>query len=92
MLYPPILNNTDKENIMDVTAGIITVVHTFGRDLNFNPHVHVLVTEGGLDSDVNWVDVSYLPYIKLRKQWQYYLLTELRKHFPERNDVSHLID
>ncbi len=28
--------------------GILTVVHTFGRDLKFNPHVHLLVTEGGL--------------------------------------------
>jgi len=36
------------ENTQDLTVGIITVVHTFGRDLSFNPHVHVLVTEGGL--------------------------------------------
>lgn len=81
-----------KESIQNVSAGIITVVHTFGRDLGFNPHVHVLVTEGGLDEDAKWLDVSFLPYTKLRKQWQYYLLTELRKHFPDRKDVSQLID
>ncbi|WP_200803519.1 transposase, partial [Carboxydocella sporoproducens] len=23
----------------------MAVIHTFGRDLKFNPHVHVLVTE-----------------------------------------------
>jgi hypothetical protein len=80
------------ENIQDATAGIITVVHTFGRDLGFNPHVHVLMTEGGLDEDAHWVDVSFLPYSKLRKQWQYYLLTELRKRLPETNSVSGLID
>ncbi len=34
------------ENIGDTTAGVITVVHTFGRNLGFNPHVHVLMTEG----------------------------------------------
>ncbi|GAW28165.1 hypothetical protein ULO1_07350 [Carboxydocella sp. ULO1] len=26
-------------------VGAIAVIHTFGRDLKFNPHVHVLVTE-----------------------------------------------
>jgi hypothetical protein len=56
------------ENIHDATAGIITVVHTFGRDLGFNPLMHVLMTEGGLDGDANWADVSFIPYSKLRKQ------------------------
>jgi len=84
------------ENVHDVTSGIITVVHTFGRDLGFNPHVHVLMTEGGLDDDANWVDVNFLSYSKLRNQWQYYLLTELKKHLPETitastNSVSELI-
>jgi len=80
------------ENTQDLTAGIITVVHTFGRDLSFNPHVHVLMSEGGLDKDAKWLGIYFLPYSKLRKQWQYYLLTELRKHLPETKDVSRLID
>ncbi|WP_374121364.1 transposase [Paenibacillus sp. LHD-117] len=29
--------------------GIITVIHTLGRDLKFNPHIHALVTDGALD-------------------------------------------
>ena len=37
-------------------------VHTFGKNLGFNPHVHVLMTEGGLDEGAHWVDVSFLPY------------------------------
>ena len=80
------------ENTQDLTAGIITVVHTFGRDLSFNPHVHVLVTEGGLDDNAKWLGIYFLPYSKLRKQWQYYLLTELRKCLPKTKDVSQLID
>ncbi|WP_159446802.1 transposase [Carboxydocella sp. ULO1] len=32
-------------------VGIIAVIHTFGRDLKFNPHVHVLVTEGAIDKN-----------------------------------------
>ena len=26
------------------TPGIVTVIHTFGRDLKWNPHVHMMVT------------------------------------------------
>jgi plasmid rolling circle replication initiator protein Rep len=80
------------ENTQDLTAGIITVVHTFGRDLSFNPHVHVLVTEGGLDDNAKWLGIYFLPYPKLRKQWQYYLLTELKKRLPKTKDISRLID
>jgi len=85
------------ENTQDVTAGIIAVVHTFGRDLGFNPHVHVLVTEGGFmeslkDNNAKWLGIYFIPYSKLRKQWQYYLLTELRKHLPKKKEISGLID
>jgi hypothetical protein len=80
------------ENTQDLTAGIITVVHTFGRDLSFNPHVHLLMTEGGLDDNAKWFGIYFLPYSKLRKQWQYYLLTELKKCLPKTKDVSCLID
>lgn len=79
-------------NTQDLTAGIITVVHTFGRNLSFNPHVHLLITEGGLDDNGKWLGIYFLPYSKLRKQWQYYLLTELKKCLPRTKDLSHLID
>ena len=80
------------DNTQDLTAGIITVVHTFGRNLSFNPHVHVLMTEGGLDDKAKWLGIYFLPYAKLRKQWQYYLLTELRRHLSDIKDVLQLID
>lgn len=31
--------------------GIIVVLHTFGSDLKWNPHLHVIVTAGGLTCD-----------------------------------------
>lgn len=33
----------------DITPGIVAVLHPFGRDLVFKPHVHALVTGGGYD-------------------------------------------
>ncbi|RKL69106.1 hypothetical protein CR203_03450 [Salipaludibacillus neizhouensis] len=36
-----------KNKKRQLEVGVITVVHTFGRDLKFNPHA--LVTEGAID-------------------------------------------
>jgi len=32
-----------------LTAGAVVVLHLFSRRLGFNPHIHILVTEGGFD-------------------------------------------
>lgn len=34
-----------------VTVGFTSVLHTFGRALNYHPHVHVIVPGGGLTND-----------------------------------------
>lgn len=57
--------------------GIIVVLHTYGKDMKFNPHLHCLVTEGGFKKNGIWVDVHYFPYKMLRRSWQYQLLTRL---------------
>ena len=33
------------------TPGFIMVLHTFGRDLKWNPHIHCLISEGGYSDD-----------------------------------------
>ena len=33
----------------DITPGIIAVIQSFGSRINFHPHLHFLVTEGGTD-------------------------------------------
>jgi hypothetical protein len=30
----------------ELKPGVIAVLHTYGRDLRFNPHLHLLVIEG----------------------------------------------
>ena len=57
--------------------GIVVVLHTYGKDMKFNPHLHCLVTEGGFKSNGMWVDVHYVPFKMLRRSWQYQLLTRL---------------
>jgi len=62
------------------TPGIIAVIHTFGRDLKWNPHVHLLVTEGAAGEENVWKTSRYIPYVMLRKRWQKLLLDEIEKH------------
>jgi len=59
--------------------GVVSVIHTFGRDLKWNPHVHVLVTEGGVGKKTDWRRIKYFHYGRLRKSWQKALLSGLEK-------------
>ena len=49
--------------------GIVCVLHPYGKELNLNPHVHVLFTVGGLRKDGVWVSVCFLEYGVLRCIW-----------------------
>ncbi|MBW1614388.1 MAG: transposase [Deltaproteobacteria bacterium] len=65
----------------DLMHGVIGVVHPFGKDLKFNPHVHCIVTEGGFTRDGKFIQLgNYIPYDLLHKEWQYEVLTALRKY------------
>jgi len=71
-----------KNKKFDYEVGVIAVVHTFGRDLKWNPHIHALVTEGAVDKNSNWwKSVEYIPYPFLKKAWQKVLLDIIKKHF-----------
>ncbi len=36
-------------------VGMVGVLHTWGRTLTYHPHVHYLVSAGGVDKDGNWL-------------------------------------
>lgn len=63
-----------------VKPGIIAGLHTFGSKINFNPHVHMLVTMGGITKKGAWKTYDYIPFARLRKQWQTVVLKLIRKH------------
>lgn len=67
-----------------VTPGIIAGLHTFGSRVNFNPHVHMLVTMGGLTKKGKWEQYDFLPFTMLRKQWQTVVLKLIRKGVNEK--------
>lgn len=57
--------------------GFIMVLHTFGRDLKWNPHIHCLISEGGYSDDAFWRNVSHFNYPFLRNAFRTALLKEM---------------
>ncbi|GAB6170646.1 hypothetical protein JCM15765_01240 [Paradesulfitobacterium aromaticivorans] len=63
--------------------GVIAGLHTFGARMNFNPHVHMLVTMGGMKKSGEWKVYDYIPFEMLRKQWQTVVLKLIRRSLNE---------
>lgn len=60
--------------------GFISTLHTFGRDLKWNPHIHMLLTEGASGIKTPWRKISHIPFNMLRKRWQTTLLSMLHQY------------
>ena len=61
----------------NLTPGFIMVLHTFGRDLKWNPHIHCLISEGGYSDDGFWRNVKHFDYTFLRNAFRTALLNEM---------------
>jgi hypothetical protein len=73
-----------------IVAACMAVIHTFGRDLKVNCHIHALVTEGGLDRFGRWVRFTYFPFEKkgrihktMNEIWRDNVLELLAEHLPD---------
>lgn len=66
---------------------ILVIPHTFGRRLNFHPHLHLLVSAGGLNKPENrWVHFKHFDKYALAYWWRFavcnYLIEVLRTTAP----------
>ena len=59
------------------TPGFICVLHTFGRDLKWNPHIHALISEGGAGNSIVWRPMKHFDYTFLRNAFRKVLLERL---------------
>lgn len=70
-----VLRMFHKENKSELfTPGFICVLHTFGRDLKWNPHIHCLISEGGLGNSGLWRNRHHFIYTFLRNAFRTALL------------------
>jgi hypothetical protein len=84
--------NRTLRKVMKSEPGIVMVMHPYGKDLKVNYHLHVLVTEGGINEAGEWKSQTFISYRALRKVWQYEFLTGLRAVMPSTPENKRLID
>jgi len=63
-----------------INVGVIVVLHPFGKDMKFQPHLHLLITEGGFDKNGNFIKCSYVPADGFRKKWRYEVLKNFQSY------------
>ncbi|MFO0794007.1 MAG: transposase [Candidatus Brocadiaceae bacterium] len=64
----------------EVKGGYIVVIQTHGRNGQYNPHLHIIATSGGMEErSKEWVQIEYMPYEMLHKKWQWHLMEMMRR-------------
>ena len=53
-----LLSFAKDEKFMGAVPGIISILHTWGQQLSFHPHIHSIVSGGGIADDNNWKDAK----------------------------------
>jgi len=84
--------NATLSSVLNCKFGAVVTLHPYGKDLKVNYHLHVLVTEGGMNQAGKWQAQSFINYAKLRRVWQYKILTRLRAVMPESLENKQLIN
>lgn len=75
----------------EITPGCIVVLHQFGRDIQFKPHIHVIATRGGFDKNGIFQEwTKFIPYKILHKKWMAIVCKNLKEYFPNTQDFVEL--
>ncbi|MDR2569516.1 MAG: IS91 family transposase [Oscillospiraceae bacterium] len=90
---------------LGATLGFTSILHTWGQNLCFHPHIHCIIPAGGLSSAGKWVDSRkkfFLPVKvlsrKFRGKFLHYFKSEHlmflgeQSHFGELHNFLNLID
>ena len=63
------------------TPGFFAFLHTFGRPLNFNVHIHVIIAEYVVDNYKNFKKFNHFNYDALSKRFMKILLDKMQDYF-----------
>ena len=81
-----ILTLSKDKRYIGAAPGIVSILHTHGQDLSFHPHIHSIVSGGGIGDDGVWVKEKrsngrfLFPRRALEKIYKGYFLDHLKKH------------
>lgn len=62
-----------KTKHKDVTPAFVSTLHTFGRSLIWNPHIHIILLDGGIAKD-KFIKVNFFSYASFRKRFMKIIL------------------
>lgn len=81
---PKLAANTLKKiaSKKGLTPGVFMAIHTFGRKLNWNVHLHTSVTRGGLTKDFQWKSL-FFKNKTIMTMWRYAVIRLLRRKMRE---------
>lgn len=74
----------DRKNL-GAKVGVIAVLHTWGQKMDFHPHVHCIVSGGGINNSGSWIKSreKYLVSVKiLSKLLRGKFMQQFKIHFP----------
>lgn len=72
----------DFSESLSLKTGYSLIFQSHGQALCYKPHMHVMLTAGGVDQDQNWVPIHNVPTSQLVITFQKYFLQEIGKRFP----------
>lgn len=69
----------DKYKKKDLIPAYVSILHTFGRSLCFNPHIHMILLDGGISNKCNeFIKINFFSYPSFRKRFMKVLLDMLQ--------------
>ena len=70
---------------MGALPGIVSVLHTWGQQLNYHPHLHVMLSGGGLNQYGNFIETRHkgfiIPEPVLAQMFRGKFLDQLKKYY-----------
>ena len=70
----------DKYKKKDLIPAYVSILHTFCRSLVFNPHIHMILLDGGISNKCNeFIKISFFSYLSFRKRFMKALLDMLEE-------------
>lgn len=76
----------EKYKKKDLTPAYVSILHTFGRSLIFNPHIHIILLDGGISNKCNeFVKIDFFSYPSFRKRFMKVLLDLLENDIGKDN-------
>ena len=85
-----LLEFSKNPKYLNAKPGILMALHTWGRSLNLHPHLHVLISHGGLSKGGQWVEPRkkhLFPQKPVMQMYKGKFLSLLRKELLKENCI-----